>query len=174
MPDAEERKEILAAVSRKVVLAQDVDLEALAEDTNGFSGADLQALVYNAQLEVIHEAIAAASVSSSAASNGDDRDAEEKPIEYVQIGGPSSGRKVKTRAEEAAFQRRVSTLLRYAFRSLTDAVTLATTNLRAAGTRRHAIEEGRVDGKSPDTVHSFLTEAASFRILQTQEALAIV
>ena len=113
-------------------------MEALAEDTDGFSGADLQALVYNAQLEVIHEAIATASVSSSAASNGD-RDAEEKPIEYVQIGGPSTARKVKTRAEEAAFQRRVSMRLRCAFRSLTDAVTLATTNLRAAGTGGRAI-----------------------------------
>ena len=126
-------------------------MEALAEDTDGFSGADLQALVYNAQLEVIHEAIAAASVSSSAASNGDDRDAEEKPIEYVQIGGPSSARKVKTRAEEAAFQRRVSMRLRYPFRSLTDAVTLATTNLRAAGTGGRAIQESRVDGKPPGT-----------------------
>lgn len=127
MPDTQERKEvsrihlvlctrtdekkwhqILEAVSRKVVLAHDVDLEAVAQDTDGFSGADLQALVYNAQLEVIHEAIAMAPVSSSAATSGDNRDAEEKPIEYTRIGGPKSDGKVKTRAEEAAFQSRVS------------------------------------------------------------------
>ncbi|KAI9322670.1 P-loop containing nucleoside triphosphate hydrolase protein, partial [Dichotomocladium elegans] len=57
MPDLEERLEILQALSRKMVLAQDVDLRKFAEKTEGFSGADLQGFLYNAHLEAIHGAI---------------------------------------------------------------------------------------------------------------------
>ena len=94
-------------MSRKVKLAPSVDLEAIARETDGFSGADLQALVYNAQLEVIHETIAATSLASGTEANGKRADLGEQPIEYVQLGGPDNGGKVKSRAEEAAFQRRV-------------------------------------------------------------------
>ncbi|KAK8768431.1 hypothetical protein V5799_015104 [Amblyomma americanum] len=51
----EERANILAALSRKLLLADDVDLESVAARTEHFSGADLQALLYTAQLEVVHE-----------------------------------------------------------------------------------------------------------------------
>ncbi|KAH9371043.1 hypothetical protein HPB48_003983 [Haemaphysalis longicornis] len=51
----EERASILVALSRKVLLADDVDLESVAARTEHFSGADLQALLYTAQLEVVHE-----------------------------------------------------------------------------------------------------------------------
>ncbi|GJE90322.1 PEX-1N and AAA domain-containing protein [Phanerochaete sordida] len=108
MPTAEERKEILTAVSRKVALASSVDLDALARDTDGFSGADLQALVYNAQLEVIHETISATSISTLA---GSKKDEDDVPIEYTVIGGPDGGKAVKSRAEEAAFQRRLKRIL---------------------------------------------------------------
>ncbi|KAG0694261.1 hypothetical protein DFH29DRAFT_1006489 [Suillus ampliporus] len=54
--------QILAAVSRKLTLAPSVDFDALAHVTGGFSGADLQALVYNAHLEVVHAAIDAEKV----------------------------------------------------------------------------------------------------------------
>ncbi|OSD00321.1 AAA-domain-containing protein [Trametes coccinea BRFM310] len=70
MPDAEERKEILEALSRKVALAPSVDLAALAEETDGFSGADLQALMYNAHLEVVHDTISSHVATSSTKSNG--------------------------------------------------------------------------------------------------------
>lgn len=36
-------------------LACDVDLDAIASETNGFSGADLQALLSDAQLASVHE-----------------------------------------------------------------------------------------------------------------------
>lgn len=93
----------MEAVSRKVALDPCVDFDALARDTEGFSGADLQALVYNAQLEVIHETISATSVSGSS-NNGNEDD---QPIEYTIIGGPPESQMVKSRAEEAAFQQRV-------------------------------------------------------------------
>uniref|UniRef100_A0A8C5H322 Peroxisomal ATPase PEX1 n=1 Tax=Gouania willdenowi TaxID=441366 RepID=A0A8C5H322_GOUWI len=53
-PDQEARVEILRALSVNVCLAPDVDLEQLAAATERFTGADLKALLYNAQLEAIH------------------------------------------------------------------------------------------------------------------------
>ncbi|THG97215.1 hypothetical protein EW026_g4735 [Hermanssonia centrifuga] len=105
MPDEQDRKEILEAVSRKVSLSPSINLDETARDTEGFSGADLQALIYNAQLEVIHETIASTSLSSPSKANGES--SEDKPIPYTMIGGPDSGQQVKSRAEEAAFQKRV-------------------------------------------------------------------
>lgn len=41
-------------------MADDVDLEAIAEMTDGFSGADLQALLSDAQLAAVHEILESA------------------------------------------------------------------------------------------------------------------
>lgn len=46
--------EILKALSAGVPMATDVDLEQLAAASEGFTGADLKALLYNAQLEAVH------------------------------------------------------------------------------------------------------------------------
>lgn len=54
LPFQEARLEILKALTRSVSLAEDVDLEWLAGSTDCFTGADLKALVYNGQLEVLH------------------------------------------------------------------------------------------------------------------------
>lgn len=85
-----------------MTLSPEADLDALAQDTEGYSGADLQALVYNAQLEVIHETMTAIPASGSSGTIEDDT-----PIEYKIIGGPPGSQTVKSRAEEAAFQQRV-------------------------------------------------------------------
>ncbi|KAJ3402762.1 Peroxisome biosynthesis protein pex1, partial [Chytridiales sp. JEL 0842] len=55
MPDVEDRKEILEAVSRKMNLAPDVDLLRIAQALDGFSGADVQGFMYSAYLEAVHE-----------------------------------------------------------------------------------------------------------------------
>lgn len=52
---------ILQAVSRKLTVDPDLRLEEIANLTEGFTGADLQALVYAAHLAVVHEQIAAES-----------------------------------------------------------------------------------------------------------------
>ncbi|KAF4598456.1 Peroxisome biosynthesis protein pex1 [Pleurotus pulmonarius] len=101
MPDASERKDILKAVAGKVKLAASVDLDEVAEATEGYSGADLQALLYNAHLEVVHQAISdlpAADVPSNR---------DEVPIEYTIVGGPKEGSKVASKATEMALQRRL-------------------------------------------------------------------
>ena len=57
MPDTDDRLDILNAVSEKLKLQNDVAnrLLTVAERTEGFTGADLQALMYNAHLEAIHD-----------------------------------------------------------------------------------------------------------------------
>uniref|UniRef100_A0A8C0BL33 Peroxisomal ATPase PEX1 n=1 Tax=Buteo japonicus TaxID=224669 RepID=A0A8C0BL33_9AVES len=53
-PDQNSRYEILNALSHSLSLADDVDFQDLAAKTERFTGADLKALLYNAQLEAIH------------------------------------------------------------------------------------------------------------------------
>ncbi|XP_075602298.1 peroxisomal ATPase PEX1 isoform X4 [Balearica regulorum gibbericeps] len=57
-PDQNSRYEILKALSHSLSLANDVDLQDLAAKTEQFTGADLKALLYNAQLEAIHTNLA--------------------------------------------------------------------------------------------------------------------
>ncbi|ERS95765.1 hypothetical protein HMPREF1624_07840 [Sporothrix schenckii ATCC 58251] len=87
-PDAADRLDIFRALGNKAKMSDEVlggpnqsdDSEAmrnLAQRTEGFSGADLQALVSNAQLEAIHDVLndreqktSAASASATSAANG--------------------------------------------------------------------------------------------------------
>lgn len=68
MPDREDREDILRAVSKKLVLKDEVGgrLGEIADRTVGYSGADLQALMYNAHLEAVHQLIGDTAPSSSA------------------------------------------------------------------------------------------------------------
>ncbi|OIS99734.1 peroxisome biogenesis protein 1 [Nicotiana attenuata] len=54
-PSQRERLEILSVLSRKLPLESDVDLDGVSRLTEGFSGADLQALFSDAQLEAVHD-----------------------------------------------------------------------------------------------------------------------
>ncbi|XP_050398132.1 peroxisomal ATPase PEX1 [Patella vulgata] len=54
LPTKEERIEILEALTDKMCLNQDVDFDIIAEKCEHFTGADLKAVLYNAQLEAIH------------------------------------------------------------------------------------------------------------------------
>ncbi|KAK5100761.1 Peroxisome biosynthesis protein pex1 [Exophiala xenobiotica] len=57
MPGLQDREDILRAVSAKLELGPGVEerIDEVAARTEGMSGADLQALMYNAHLEAIHE-----------------------------------------------------------------------------------------------------------------------
>jgi peroxin-1 len=57
IPTYDERVSILKALARKLELAADVDLDALATRTPNYTGADLQAMLYNAHLEAVHDII---------------------------------------------------------------------------------------------------------------------
>lgn len=89
----------MQAVSRKVTFGPSVDLEEIARLTDGYSGADLQSLVYNGHLQVVHASIDATSTRRSGQE-------EEKRIQYVTL-GTTGEQKVLSRAEESAMQQRV-------------------------------------------------------------------
>ncbi len=101
------KQQILQAHARKVPVSPDVDFDRLADVTEGFSGADLQALLYNAHLDVVHASVGEVTTSASARESNDSKDrVDDPPIEYTLFGGPAQ-KTVKSRAEEMAAQRRV-------------------------------------------------------------------
>ncbi|KAI9873506.1 MAG: Peroxisome biosynthesis protein pex1, partial [Watsoniomyces obsoletus] len=69
MPDMDDRLDIIEAVSSKLTLKPDVSsrLLTIAKKTEGFTGADLQALMYNAHLEAIHDLLGDRSTSQTKA-----------------------------------------------------------------------------------------------------------
>ncbi|KAF8895717.1 P-loop containing nucleoside triphosphate hydrolase protein [Gymnopilus junonius] len=105
MPDFQERKDILKAVARKMTLSSTVDLDEIASKTEGFSGADLQALLYNAHLDVIHAAI----VDLPSISSDSDR-SDDAPVEYTILGDTSAKPRL-SKAEEMALKRRLRQIL---------------------------------------------------------------
>lgn len=78
MPSLEERIDILTAVTRKLHLAPSLlqtghegeNLREIAKRTEGYSGADLQAVVYNAQLEAIHDVLGDSDLGDPTKSGG--------------------------------------------------------------------------------------------------------
>ncbi|KAJ7076895.1 P-loop containing nucleoside triphosphate hydrolase protein [Mycena belliarum] len=101
MPNLEDRKDILQAVARKVTLSSSVRLEEIAAATEGYSGADLQALLYNAHLEVVHSSISATSLDVRNSSREEDA-----PVHFTVIGGKETTQ-VSSKADEMALQRRL-------------------------------------------------------------------
>jgi peroxin-1 len=85
LPTLEERLEILHALGRKMTLSDDVDLNHYAELTEGLSGADLQAFLYNAHLESIHSAIAIDSFEQRSSKGSDER--AETKSSFLMLGG---------------------------------------------------------------------------------------
>uniref|UniRef100_A0A672U162 Peroxisomal ATPase PEX1 n=1 Tax=Strigops habroptila TaxID=2489341 RepID=A0A672U162_STRHB len=71
-PDQNSRYEILKALSHSLSLANDVDFQDLAAKTEWFTGADLKALLYNAQLEAIHTNLGSGSTQDFVSSSDSD------------------------------------------------------------------------------------------------------
>lgn len=63
-PDADARKEILRTSGKSVPLADDVDLDALAQDLDGYSAADCAALLREAALAAMRRSVDAADVTA--------------------------------------------------------------------------------------------------------------
>lgn len=111
LPGVEDRKDILIAVSRKLTLAPSVDFDKLANITEGFSGADLQALVYNAHLEVVHAAIDAEKVDGNGVEAGRRRVgvglSDEVPVKYIVLGAGKDAAKAASKADETKMKQRL-------------------------------------------------------------------
>jgi SpoVK/Ycf46/Vps4 family AAA+-type ATPase len=59
MPTPDERFDIIKCVTSTMNLSESLDLRKLADETKGYTGADLSSLFANAQLAAIHESITA-------------------------------------------------------------------------------------------------------------------
>ncbi|TQF69385.1 AAA family ATPase [Rhodococcus spelaei] len=64
-PDAQARREILRTSGRSVPLAEEVDLDALAEELDGYSAADCSALLREAALAAMRRSVDAADVTAA-------------------------------------------------------------------------------------------------------------
>ncbi|XP_068091364.1 peroxisomal ATPase PEX1 isoform X2 [Hyperolius riggenbachi] len=73
-PDQVSRYEILKCLSHSMLLDDDVDLQHIASVTENFTGADLKALLYNAQLEAIHAGPATGTAQGQDNGSGSDSD----------------------------------------------------------------------------------------------------
>lgn len=109
MPTKDDRLDIMRAIANKVHLHPDVDLEKWAGRTDGFSGADLQALLYNAHLEAIHESINAATQEKDQDGPKKD-DGADGALKFTSIGG--SGKKTLSGAEKQALARKLELVLK--------------------------------------------------------------
>ncbi|XP_077124296.1 peroxisomal ATPase PEX1 isoform X1 [Ranitomeya variabilis] len=91
-PDQASRYEILKGLSRSLTLDRDVDFQYISICTENFTGADLKALLYNAQLEAIHSRLAPSAPQDSG--SGSDSDASLSSMIFLNqssISDESSG-----------------------------------------------------------------------------------
>lgn len=95
-PEEEDRLAILQSLSRKSKLSNDVDIAELAKATEGFSGADLGALLADAQLAAAHEALEYAPQDKSIDSLSITYDHIQSSLSQVR---PSVGQAEKMRLE---------------------------------------------------------------------------
>lgn len=70
MPNYHDRLNILTCISNKMNLREDVQLNDIASKTEGFSGADLQGLGYNAYLKAVHEKLTSEENVANRETNG--------------------------------------------------------------------------------------------------------
>ncbi|KAJ3044723.1 Peroxisome biosynthesis protein pex1 [Rhizophlyctis rosea] len=104
LPGVDERLEILQAVARKLELDPSIDLSTYAHQTQGFTGADLRALVYNAHLEAVHEVI------DLEADNGEKPVGEDvRRVEFVTVGGGEDVKRMSV-SERAKIAERLQTI----------------------------------------------------------------
>ena len=89
-------------------LNEDIDLSYYAEKCNGYSGADLQALLYNAHLKAIHEAIDTEKSLEKYKSKSDGND-----MQFISLNAKSAKNAVTllTAAEKGQISQRVKNLL---------------------------------------------------------------
>ncbi|KAH1014300.1 hypothetical protein HUJ04_003156 [Dendroctonus ponderosae] len=64
MPNYDDRLEILNILSSKLDLAEDVKMEEIAQKTEGYSGADLQSVLFTAQISTMKDCVSTDSIEA--------------------------------------------------------------------------------------------------------------
>ncbi|WRT67611.1 uncharacterized protein IL334_004583 [Kwoniella shivajii] len=120
MPSSNDRREILQSIAKNLNLSANVNWEELAEKTEGMSGADLQAVVYNAHLEVIHSTLDDRKPDNQetgkAMANGVETQAKDKYKQLVPDGEPGSA------AIRAEMSDRIEVMTKNNSRRITDSI----------------------------------------------------
>lgn len=104
------KSQILNALRRKVTLSDDIDVHEYAQLTDGYSGADLQALVYNAHLDAVHASITEAEAQKPLRKQNGTVQSQRNSssASYTTFGGIfSSGSGVLSKADESVREQRV-------------------------------------------------------------------
>jgi len=121
LPSYQDRLDILRVISNdKIQLDETVNLQNWANRTEGFSGADLQALLYNANLEAVHENMNVAEEKLQHSQEEEEQQRQkkstssgqkgEKPIQFFSFGEKSTKTKLSG-AEYQALQKRMELIL---------------------------------------------------------------
>lgn len=82
MPSSKDRFEILKCATQKIKVGDDVDLQKLADLSEGYTGADLQALMYNANLDAIHDLLDTQDVNEAPGDSNQDPGVDD----FFQVG----------------------------------------------------------------------------------------
>lgn len=104
MPDLDDRLDILRAVTNKLKIAPGIldgeddaghNLKEVAKRTQGYSGADLQAVMYNAHLEAIHDVLGPADMEQELgqgkSKDGSKNSGRPKDFTYFRFGDDDTG-----------------------------------------------------------------------------------
>lgn len=106
MPSYEDRVDILHAIAQSIHVDETVDFAYWGKRTDGFSGADLQALLYNAHLETINAAIGPVDRTDTS------KNVRAADVEYVAIRPTDAPpAKAQTGAERAAMSERLTRMM---------------------------------------------------------------
>lgn len=84
IPDVTEREDILRAVTLKMDTEDDLDLHEIAIRTEGFTGADLQGMSYNAYLKAVHRSLDAETQEDRQPSAMQEQ--QQQQLDYISLG----------------------------------------------------------------------------------------
>ena len=130
-----------------MTLDPSVDFGEIAKMTHDFSGADLQALIYNAHLRVVHAAIDASPTIRRSGHAG-----SEKRVDYVMLGG-SGEKKILSRADESQLQKRVGEPLHSGSKSLSHRGLQLQRILENKKAAPASTNKGKASSAEPQKVH---------------------
>ncbi|KAL1923883.1 uncharacterized protein VTP21DRAFT_6918 [Calcarisporiella thermophila] len=121
IPTEEDRYEILSCLASKMSLDKSIDLRNYSRRSEGFTGADLQAFLYNAYLEAIHDCVSAESLSRTRKLEGEEEEMAFTAFESIEGEGVKSQN--ITVAERGLISRRLGLIRKGLSRNHTDTTT---------------------------------------------------
>ncbi|VVT44042.1 uncharacterized protein SAPINGB_P000273 [Magnusiomyces paraingens] len=145
MPSFEDRLDILQAVAsggghadKQMALGESVDLAEVARQTQGYSGADLQAVLYNAYLDAIHDLVDLPEGDDDDADEGED-ETDGDDVEYFQTRTEDHSARARI-AEKARLKKQLEALAQpVAGKSSQASTTASTPNKVATIEARHLV-----------------------------------